>query len=73
MQSCAVKCARPKCAGVAGYAEDGYPCFCDGFLPEFDTPESGAVCGDVDLCENLCAETAGCCVFSNSELERMFF
>ena len=64
MQSCAVKCARPKCAGVAGYAEDSYPCFCDGFLAEFDTPESGAVCGDLDLCENLCAETAGCFGFA---------
>jgi hypothetical protein len=64
MQSCAVKCTRPKCMGVSTYAPDGYPCFCDGYLPEFDTEESGAVCGDLALCEDLCAETAGCFGFA---------
>merc|ERR1712182_10697 len=34
--------------------------FCDGYYSGYDTPESNAICGDVQLCQYICDQFEGC-------------
>jgi hypothetical protein len=49
----------PKCYGAETTCT-AESCFCGGFIPGYDTPESSAVCLDQQQCEWLCAQTPGC-------------
>jgi hypothetical protein len=51
---CAAKCTGKSPSGT----------FCDGYSPAFDTMTSGAICGDLALCERRCLETRGCFGFA---------
>jgi len=34
--------------------------FCDGYYSGFDSPDSNAICGDVQLCQYICDQFEGC-------------
>jgi hypothetical protein len=49
---CSAKCSSGACSGEN--------CFCDGYLPDFDTAESSALCLDEVQCTRLCTLLPGC-------------
>jgi len=52
---CYQKCYEGACDG-----RSEHPCFCDGFIEGYDTPESSALCLDQQQCEWLCSMDKGC-------------
>jgi hypothetical protein len=50
----------PKCYEGACDGRSEHPCFCDGFIEGYDTPESSALCLDQQQCEWLCSMDEGC-------------
>jgi hypothetical protein len=62
----------PKCFGAEETCTDE-SCFCGGFIPGYDTPDSSAICLDQEQCEWLCAQTPGChSIDMHKEKDRCF-
>jgi hypothetical protein len=60
---CYTKCAEG-CVGPT--------CFCDGYMSGYDGPDSEALCGDQETCEDLCALTGCGSIDMHKTLPRCF-
>merc|ERR1719265_68175 len=52
---CYSKCGVNECDAAS--RDD---CFCDGFYSGFDSEDSNAICGDVQMCQYICDQFEGC-------------